>query len=93
MTYVLHIMDTVEQDLLSGLQLESIIYACQRHEQFHPDNFRCGFFIGDGTHSLLVYMHLQTSFALYHARARLKQAQPLTTCRTEDRDKWQWCSC
>lgn len=47
-TYVLHIMDTVEQDLLSGLQLESIIYACQRHEQFHPDNFRCGFFIGDG---------------------------------------------
>ena len=29
-------------------QLESIVYACQRHERMLPDNQRAGFFIGDG---------------------------------------------
>ena len=29
-------------------QLESIVYACQRHEQWLPDGTRGGFFIGDG---------------------------------------------
>ncbi|KAK9811987.1 hypothetical protein WJX73_006484 [Symbiochloris irregularis] len=47
-TYTLHIDDVIEAGLLSGLQLESIVYACQRHEGFMPDGFRCGFFIGDG---------------------------------------------
>ena len=30
------------------VQLESIVYACQRHERMLPDNQRAGFFIGDG---------------------------------------------
>ena len=34
--------------MLSGLQLESIVYACQRHQQQLPDQSRAGFFIGDG---------------------------------------------
>ncbi|BDA46474.1 Protein strawberry notch homolog 1 [Coccomyxa sp. Obi] len=47
-TYQLQIQDVVESGALSGLQLESIVYACQRHEQFLPDKSRCAFFIGDG---------------------------------------------
>lgn len=47
-TYELEIQDLVESGALSGLQLESIVYACQRHEQFLPDKSRCAFFIGDG---------------------------------------------
>ena len=47
-TYELHLDDVVAAGLLSGLQLESIVYACQRHEGFLPDGPRCGFFIGDG---------------------------------------------
>ena len=31
---------------LSALQLESIVYACQRHQQALPDGSRAGFFIG-----------------------------------------------
>lgn len=31
---------------LSALQLESVVYACQRHEQMLPDGSRGGFFIG-----------------------------------------------
>ena len=30
------------------MQLESIVYACQRHERMLPDKQRAGFFIGDG---------------------------------------------
>ncbi len=33
---------------LCVVQLESIVYACQRHERMLPDNQRAGFFIGDG---------------------------------------------
>ncbi|PRW58205.1 strawberry notch-like [Chlorella sorokiniana] len=33
---------------LSALQLESVVYACQRHQQMLPDGSRAGFFIGDG---------------------------------------------
>jgi hypothetical protein len=47
-TYELQLDDLVESGALSGLQLESIVYACQRHEQFLPDRSRCAFFIGDG---------------------------------------------
>ena len=47
-THKLHLDDLVEACKLSGLQLESIVYACQRHEQLLPDGSRCGFFIGDG---------------------------------------------
>lgn len=32
-TYELHLDDQIEEGTLSGLQLESIVYACQRHEQ------------------------------------------------------------
>ena len=31
---------------LSALQLESVVYACQRHAQMRPDGSRGGFFIG-----------------------------------------------
>ncbi len=33
---------------LSALQLEAIVYACQKHETFLPNNHRSGFLIGDG---------------------------------------------
>lgn len=33
---------------VSALQLEAVVYACQRHEQRLPDGARGGFFIGDG---------------------------------------------
>lgn len=33
---------------LSALQLEAVVYACQKHEEFLPNNHRCGFLIGDG---------------------------------------------
>ncbi|KAL6767860.1 hypothetical protein ACKKBF_B36890 [Auxenochlorella protothecoides x Auxenochlorella symbiontica] len=40
--------ELVDAGVLSALQLESVVYACQRHEQLLPDGSRCGFFIGDG---------------------------------------------
>jgi len=33
---------------LSNLQLETIAYACQRHESILPSGSRAGFFLGDG---------------------------------------------
>lgn len=47
-TYQLHLEDLIQAKLLSGLQLESIVYACQRHDQLLPDGTRAGMFIGDG---------------------------------------------
>jgi len=47
-TYELHLDEQIENGTLSGLQLESIVYACQRHEHCLPDGSRAGFFIGDG---------------------------------------------
>ena len=38
----------IDQRKLSALQLESIVYASQQHEQFLPDGNRAGFLIGDG---------------------------------------------
>lgn len=38
----------VEESRLSALQLEAVVYACQRHEQRLPSGARGGFFIGDG---------------------------------------------
>lgn len=52
-TYTLAIQELIDSGRLSGLQLESIVYACQRHEQLLPNGSRCGFFIGDGTFSSL----------------------------------------
>eukprot|EP00079_Xenopus_tropicalis_P011514 XP_002937427.2 PREDICTED: protein strawberry notch homolog 2 isoform X2 [Xenopus tropicalis] len=40
--------DVIEQGLLSALQLESIVYACQQHEVILPSGQRAGFLIGDG---------------------------------------------
>ena len=34
--------------VLSALQLEAVIYACQKHENFLPNSHRCGFLVGDG---------------------------------------------
>ncbi|XP_031633678.1 protein strawberry notch isoform X2 [Contarinia nasturtii] len=39
---------TIDSGLLSALQLESITYASQAHEQLLPDGSRAGFLIGDG---------------------------------------------
>ncbi|CAD5113144.1 DgyrCDS2335 [Dimorphilus gyrociliatus] len=33
---------------LSDLQIDGILYACQRHQLFLPNNTRAGFFLGDG---------------------------------------------
>lgn len=41
--------EVINDGLLSALQLESVIYACQQHDQFLADNCtRRGFLIGDG---------------------------------------------
>lgn len=46
-TYKLAIpMETIDTGLLSALQLESITYASQAHEQLLPDGSRAGFLIG-----------------------------------------------
>uniref|UniRef100_A0A8C7YNG0 Protein strawberry notch homolog 2 n=1 Tax=Oryzias sinensis TaxID=183150 RepID=A0A8C7YNG0_9TELE len=39
---------TINSGLLSALQLEAIIYACQQHEVILQNNQRAGFLIGDG---------------------------------------------
>ncbi|XP_046460001.1 protein strawberry notch-like [Daphnia pulex] len=47
-----YILDLPEQAInsgaLSAIQLETIIYSCQRHEQNLSDGSRAGFLIGDG---------------------------------------------
>jgi hypothetical protein len=45
-TYKLQAQTLADSGTLSALQLESIVYACQRHETFLPDGQRGGFFIG-----------------------------------------------
>ena len=40
--------DVIERNVLSALQLEAIIYACQQHEKLLPNGKRAGFLIGDG---------------------------------------------
>uniref|UniRef100_A0A8B9K5R4 Protein strawberry notch homolog 2 n=1 Tax=Astyanax mexicanus TaxID=7994 RepID=A0A8B9K5R4_ASTMX len=48
-TYTLSIPENIINDrLLSALQLEAIIYACQQHEVILQNNQRAGFLIGDG---------------------------------------------
>uniref|UniRef100_A0A8C4H0L2 Protein strawberry notch homolog 2 n=1 Tax=Dicentrarchus labrax TaxID=13489 RepID=A0A8C4H0L2_DICLA len=48
-TYTLSIPETtISSGLLSALQLEAIIYACQQHEVILQNNQRAGFLIGDG---------------------------------------------
>ncbi|XP_036409983.1 protein strawberry notch homolog 2-like isoform X2 [Megalops cyprinoides] len=48
-TYTLSIPETaISGGLLSALQLEAIIYACQQHEVILKNGQRAGFLIGDG---------------------------------------------
>ncbi|XP_076009520.1 strawberry notch homolog 2b isoform X2 [Genypterus blacodes] len=48
-TYTLTIPEpTINSGMLSALQLEAIIYACQQHEVILQNNQRAGFLIGDG---------------------------------------------
>ncbi|ESN99118.1 hypothetical protein HELRODRAFT_107165 [Helobdella robusta] len=48
-TYCLSIPDIcIERGLLSAVQLESITYACQKHESLLPNGERVGFLVGDG---------------------------------------------
>ncbi|XP_047442828.1 protein strawberry notch homolog 2 [Mugil cephalus] len=48
-TYTLSIPEsTINNGLLSALQLEAIIYACQQHEVILQNKQRAGFLIGDG---------------------------------------------
>jgi len=37
------------QSRLSAIQLETVMYAGQRHGQLLPNGQRAGYFIGDGT--------------------------------------------
>ncbi|XP_041435843.1 protein strawberry notch homolog 2 isoform X2 [Xenopus laevis] len=41
-------LQIIAQGLLSALQLEAIVYACQQHEVILPSGQRAGFLIGDG---------------------------------------------
>ncbi|KAG0494617.1 hypothetical protein HPP92_005611 [Vanilla planifolia] len=48
-TYVLVIMNELDiSKALSCLQIETLVYACQRHLQHLQNGARAGFFIGDG---------------------------------------------
>ncbi|KAK3121295.1 hypothetical protein QOZ80_8BG0650290 [Eleusine coracana subsp. coracana] len=48
-TYNLTIMDELNgTNVLSCLQIETVVYACQRHLHHLPTGARAGFFIGDG---------------------------------------------
>ncbi|KAI5574605.1 hypothetical protein BDE02_10G155400 [Populus trichocarpa] len=48
-TYDLKIKDDLESSkALSCLQIETLVYACQRHLQHLPNGARAGFFVGDG---------------------------------------------
>ncbi|XP_028672102.1 protein strawberry notch homolog 2 isoform X1 [Erpetoichthys calabaricus] len=48
-TYKLSIPEpTINRGLLSALQLEAIVYACQQHEVILQNRQRAGFLIGDG---------------------------------------------
>nr|CAB3485712.1 unnamed protein product [Digitaria exilis] len=48
-TYNLNIKDELDETkTLSCLQIETIVYACQRHLHHLPTGDRAGFFIGDG---------------------------------------------
>lgn len=48
-TYTLSLPSAVaDNGLLSALQLEAIVYACQQHEVLLPNGQRAGFLIGDG---------------------------------------------
>ncbi|XP_042963353.1 protein FORGETTER 1 [Carya illinoinensis] len=48
-TYDLKIKDELESsNTLSCLQIETLVYACQRHLHHLPSGARAGFFIGDG---------------------------------------------
>ncbi|WVZ94507.1 hypothetical protein U9M48_040390 [Paspalum notatum var. saurae] len=48
-TYKLTIMEELDEtNALSCLQIESIVYACQRHLHHLPTGARAGFFVGDG---------------------------------------------
>lgn len=48
-TYNLRIKDELESSkTLSCLQIETLVYACQRHIQHLPGGARAGFFLGDG---------------------------------------------
>ena len=47
--YDLHLPQRViDEGLLSSLQLETVIYASQRHQLFSPQGYRYGFLLGDG---------------------------------------------
>ncbi|KAL5214680.1 hypothetical protein ABZP36_003832 [Zizania latifolia] len=48
-SYILNIMDELDKTkALSCLQIETLVYACQRHHYHLPTGDRAGFFIGDG---------------------------------------------
>ncbi|KAK4786922.1 hypothetical protein SAY86_010755 [Trapa natans] len=48
-TYNLKIVDNLgSSKALSCLQIETLVYACQRHNQHLPNGSRAGFFVGDG---------------------------------------------
>jgi hypothetical protein len=47
-TYKHRLKDLVAAGRLSSLQLESVLYASQRHLALLGDGSRAGFFIGDG---------------------------------------------
>eukprot|EP00629_Pelagomonadales_sp_RCC1024_P016933 CAMPEP_0119262942 /NCGR_PEP_ID=MMETSP1329-20130426/2499_1 /TAXON_ID=114041 /ORGANISM="Genus nov. species nov., Strain RCC1024" /LENGTH=1313 /DNA_ID=CAMNT_0007262627 /DNA_START=179 /DNA_END=4117 /DNA_ORIENTATION=+ len=40
--------EIISEGRLSDLQLETVTYACQKHEEFLASEERCGFFLGDG---------------------------------------------
>lgn len=47
--YNLHLpRSLIDGGLLSSLQLETVIYASQRHQLTSPSGFRYGFLLGDG---------------------------------------------
>jgi len=62
-------MPTDEKCGLSSLQLETVVYACMRHETLIPDAsgqgfVRAGFYLGDGCVNLIIE-HIFSQCCLY----------------------------
>ncbi len=60
--------EIAEQRLLSALQLEAVIYACQQHERLLPNGRRAGFLIGMNLFYHAVLYYDSSNDALNHKR-------------------------
>lgn len=56
--------EVIDEGFLSALQLEAVVYACQRHECILPNGQRAGFLIGEFLNLVwfIIYLLLYFNF-------------------------------